>query len=616
MLKCMTPDLAHALPNTLTNTFPNAQRLDAISVRHAVCELHTAWMGAKVQKITQHQLNEFSIEVWQGKSTPSTLQNKTVLYLHLNKQNPFFAWLTPSELQSIVEKQTHQSPLWQGLKKILIGSRLEGVSSIEGEPLLELHFKYRNELGFESAVKLVVEIMGKYTNLLLVDASSGKIIQLLHAVDETQSQQRPLHIGAIYSPPPRPLEKIPLAELDFSTVWQVDSPNCSANYSAEQAFQFLKSKAWGVSKALLMPLLKQAQTFEEAGFNLSQWIHQPQGVLLRDEAGHLTGFHGVVIQENTETVPSMSLALSAYYLNWKQRQVWHSASHRLLKPLETKREHVRSTIARLNDSLLNTQTLDALQEKGDILMTLYSMRYFEHPKPFESTLQLLENPLTGEACFPIAVDLKKTWLENAQYYYKQVQKSKGRNRYVESQCQHLASNLAYLDYLATLFENAETLEDLQALEADWQQAGLLKAINGKSSKTSKNSKEEETGILKHMSPDGITIWVGKSAKANGQLISKHLKPKDWWVHVGDGMAGSHVIVKVHGTTWANEERLPDATLEMATALAGWYSQGRLNQKVCVLYTRGKFVRPIPESWAGHVTHSHESSVMIQPQSYK
>ncbi len=607
----MTPDLADALPSH----FPNAQRLDAISVRHAVRELNEAWVGAKIQKITQHHPTEFSIEIWNNSSNASTLENKSVLYLHLNKQNPFFALLTPSELQSIVGKQTHQSPLLQGFKKVLVGSRVAGVSTIEGEPLLQIHLTYRNELGFQSFVLLIVEIMGKYTNLLLVEASSHKIIQLLHVVDETQSQQRPLHIGALYSLPPRPLEKIPLAELDFSTVWQVEASNYSANYSAELAFQLLKSKAWGISKSMLMPLLKQAQRFQDAQTMLTQWIHQPQAVLLRDEVGHLTGFHGVSLQNHASPCESMTLALSTYYFDWKQRQVWHSASHRLLKPLDAKREHVKSTIARLQASTLDDSTLDALQAQGDVLMTLYSMRYFQHPKPFEATLQVEENPLTGEACLPIAVDLKKTWLENAQFYYKQVQKGKGRNRYVERQCQHLKSELAYLDYLATLFDNAETPEDLQALEADWHQAGLLKALRVKSSQASKHAKEEDSGILKQMSPDGIAIWVGKSAKANGQLISKHLKPKDWWVHVGDGMAGSHVIVKVHGTTWADEESLPDATLAMATALAGWYSQGRLNQKVCVLYTRGKFVRPIPQSWAGHVTHSHEQSLMIQPFNY-
>ena len=584
---------------------PNAQRLDALSVQHAVCELNRLFQGAKVQKVNQYSPTDFALHLWKPNPDKHPELERCWLYLHLNKQNPFFAMLTSHELKTMFPTATHQSPLVMAMRKYLQGSRLDLVKSLAGEPLLELGFNYSTELGFRASVTLVVEMMGKYSNLLLLEEASHKVLHLLNVVDEEQSQCRPLHVGAIYTPPPRPSGRTPWVQLDLHRVWQT----CEVSaYTAEIAFEALKEVGWGVSKPLLMPLLKQVSSFEDAIGLLEQWKSDPQGVLFRDAQGHWSGFHGLDLTGSGEAVGSSLSALSLYYASWKQRQLWENARQQLRKPLRDKLNLLNKGLDRLTLAKVSEATLADLQEKGDILMTLYSMRHFTHAKPFENRFTPVMNPLTGEAGYALDVDVKKTWLENAQLYYRLVQKAKGRNAYTHSEWTRLENELAYFKSLAVLLENAESLEDLQALENDWRDAGLLKAL-----KTKVKSSNEEMGILKLKSSDDLLILVGKSSKANGQLIQKHLRPKDWWVHVAEGLAGSHVVVKVHGTPWADAPSLPVPTLEMATALAAWYSEARQSVKVPVLYTRGKYVRPIPQSWAGHVSHTQEEALMIAPK---
>ncbi len=594
---------------------PNAQRLDALSTQHAIHELHRLFQGAKVQKINQYSPTDFSLHLWKPNPDKLPELERCFLLVHLNKQNPFFALLTHDEVKSMFPTATHQSPILMSLRKYLQGSRLDVARSVAGEPAFTLGFNYSTELGFRASVTLVVEMIGKYSNLLLVEDGSQKILNLLNVVSEEQSQFRPLHVGAIYSPPPRPQGKTPWTTLNLAELWQdLDAP-----YSAETAFDAIKTVGWGIAKCLAMPLLERATSFEEAQTALEQWKTHPQGVLFREAHGSLTGFHGVDVIGQGELVGSTLVAVSVYYGSWKQGQLWEEARQTLRKPLRKKLNLLKKGLEQLQTSQVTPSTLDDLQVKGDILMTLYSMRHFTQAKPCENTFTPELNPLTGEAGNAIDVDVKKTWLENAQVYYRLVQKAKGRNAYTHEERLRLENELAYYKSLSVLLDNAESLEDLHALEADWRDAGLLKALKVKASKGKASQKAlqkaslEEVGVLKLTSPDDLLIWVGKSSKANGQLIQKHLRPKDWWVHVAEGLSGSHVVVKVHGTPWADAPSLPLPTLAMATALAAWYSEARDSAKVPVLYTRGKYVRPIPQSWAGHVSYTHEEALMIAPQ---
>ena len=564
-----------------------------------------------MQKINQYSPTDFSFHLWQPNPDSRPELERGVLYICLHKQTPFFALLTPHELQELFPTATFQSPLLLSLRKYVQGARLDSAQSIDGEPAFRLNFHYTTELGFRASLTLVVEIIGKYSNVFLLEGETQKVMSLLNVVTPEQSQLRPLQVGSSYRLPPRPQGHTPWLDLDLDALWKpMEVP-----YSAAQAFESIKAVGWGIAKTMALPLLKRVDCFDDAREALRNWQQHPQGVLFYDENGELTGFHGVNYTGTGQVVGSSLQAISVYYASYKRQKLWEEARQHLRKPLMKKIHLLEKGVAQLNTHVLSRQTLEELQAKGDLLMTLYSMRYFTHAKPFENTFTPEVNPLTGQSGDAVDVDVKKTWLENAQAYYRLVQKAKGRQAFTEEERLRLEQAMAFYKSLAVLLDNAESMEDLHALQVDWQEAGLLKAplLKLHKGKASPKTRVEEVGLLKLTSPEGLVIWVGKSSKANGQLIQKQLRPKDWWVHVAEGLSGSHVVVKVHGTPWADSPSLPVATLRMATGLAAWYSEARHSVKVPVLFTRGKYVRPIPQSWAGHVNYSHEEALMISPQ---
>jgi predicted ribosome quality control (RQC) complex YloA/Tae2 family protein len=602
-------------PVTLTSNVSRPaklQRLDALSMQQLAREIHEDFVGAKIQKIHQYGPTEWALEWWGVRSETTPEHERCWLIIDLNKENPFLGFWTSAEFKSVYPsaKSTHQSPLLMSLRKYLQGSRLEAVQATVGESVLEFHVKYRCELGFQRAVVLIVELMGKYSNMLLLEGASRKILHLQHVVDDTQSRLRPLHVGGTYTPPPQPFGRVPWTTLNWQACWQ--NIATYPRYCPKTAFSALQGKSWGLSKAMMLPLLEAVASFEDAEALLKQWIHQPTAVVRYTPNGEPSGFHGLCLTETDVAMPSMLWATGVYFYAWKSAQVHEKSRHRLRQPLKERLKRLDKERQRLQLAEANALDLDAAQHKGDVLMTLYSMRFFKHPKPFETNFTPELNPLTGDAGPEMLVDLKKTWLENAQVYYRQVQKEKGRRAYDHDALHRLDAQASFFQELSVLLEHAETPDDLLALEEDWKATGLIKM---KVSKT-REKPSETTGLLKMLSPDGLTIWVGKSSQANGRLLAQYLKAKDWWLHVAEGLVGSHVVVKVQGTPWAEANDLPVETLKMATALAAWYSEGRHSGKVPVLYTRGKYVRTVPHSWPGHVTYSQESMVVVVPQCFE
>ena len=258
-------------------------------------------------------------------------------------------------------------------------------------------------------------------------------------------------------------------------------------------------------------------------------------------------------------------------------------------------------------------------------MTLLSMGALVGTHPQTQCIQL-ENPFDEDGRVPFLPfeDLQpaKTWKQNSYWLYKQVQKLNSRLSYFTSQVVLLQTRLNHLETLQVHLRGVETLADFDYLRLDWEVAGLMTSAQHQAKITSGKKKqklqkiakkpEKPAGILTLIDPySGMPVWVGKSSQANGYLAGKALRTDDWWFHAGEGVAGSHVVVRSSGTQWGGQV-LPNETVGFVAGLAAYYSGARDSAKVPVIYTLGKFVRPIAQSYPGHVSYSHETSVLIPP----
>jgi predicted ribosome quality control (RQC) complex YloA/Tae2 family protein len=612
------------------------QRLDAVTLAAASRECSAVLAGARVQKIHQVGIVEYVLECWLpfekkrpdtqaispptlDASSPAEVKEKpftaTHVYLNLNRQTPFFALLHESDWKPLFPNlKQHQSvsPLLASLRKHLQGARLLQVSCTPAEPVLRLRFHTTDELGFTSTVELIAELMGKYANLMLCDAESRRILQMMHVVDESQSRLRPLHVGGLYQDPPRPADRVPFEAVDVASVLTV----AEGPYTPEAALKRLQAVGWGVSPLFFRPVLAACQQWEEARIQV-QALQQTYQPVLKYGAGatHPVGYHGVALPGYVRHEGHVLSVLREYYWPWRCACIVEQARHRLRQPLRQKHRSLRERIMHVQEHRVSEDTLARLQEEGDVLMTLYGMKAFDTFKPLQPSYTPDINPLTGEPGVPLQVDERYTWLENAQRRYRQVRKAQGRNAYASEHTALLTQELLHIQTLEVMLEQATRLEDLPALEADLIQFKLLASPKRPAPtrrKPVKSRPEQHTGIETFELAEGLVLLVGRSSRGNGHLVSRHLRPMDWWCHAGEQIPGSHVILKTQGTPWEQGPLPDDILLRMAQA-AAWFSAGQESSKVPVLFTRGKYVRAIPGSWPGHVNHTHEESVMVPPQ---
>jgi predicted ribosome quality control (RQC) complex YloA/Tae2 family protein len=248
--------------------------------------------------------------------------------------------------------------------------------------------------------------------------------------------------------------------------------------------------------------------------------------------------------------------------------------------------------------------IEQFQKMGDRLLSAFSAREIL-PNPLDYPLQHKISLTDYETQEEIVIEFDPllSWVENAQRYYRKAKKAKSQQLIAETFKKKLETELAYLQELQVLLDQTETIEDLKALENDFVHAGLLNGEGFKKSEQQKASKV--SGILELCSSEGFPILVGKTGTANELIVGKLAKPHDLWIHVHE-MPGSHVLVRTE------KREVPNQTLWEAANLAVHYSSARHGKNIPIIYTQGRYVRKIPDSYPGHVTYQHEKSAFITP----
>jgi predicted ribosome quality control (RQC) complex YloA/Tae2 family protein len=617
------------------------QPIDATVLKAFALQSQAVMQGAKCQKLNQLTAYDFLISFWQpNPQRCEVLAEHQHLFISLRKDAPFVCWLNDADAKQLeaIHGKGRATPLGAVLKKTLLGAKLEGFTGVAGEPILKLTLTTTTDLGFRFPVTLILELMGRFTNLILVEAATQKIVGLFNVVTDTMSRLRQLRVGGLYALPPTPANK-PLLE-----TFMTSSPHSQACREAlekattpAQWMAVIQAHYWGCSKPLLKALAESSTTADEFLAQLTHWIDCPlaekafvvleqgkhQRFMALPKAWLKTTALPVLAQYDTAT-----MLLKTVYFTAIAQQRFIQIAKQLGKPLH-------QAIGQLHEQLATYQDAKAIQTKAlqyrtqaDSLMTLLSMGVLLGTHP-EATNIRLENPFDAEGDVPFLnfEDLQpaKTWKHNSHWLYKQVQKLNSRLAYFESQVVQLQHKLQHFETLNVHLQGAETTADFDYLRPDWEGAGLLASAHHQAKVTTSKKKqklqkiakkpEKPAGILTLTDPhSGVEVWVGKSSQANGYLAGKALRTDDWWFHAGEGIAGSHVVVRCSGTPWGGgNQPLPNETIGFVAGLAAYYSGARESAKVPVVYTLGKFVRAIPQSYPGHVSHSHETSVFIAPQ---
>jgi predicted ribosome quality control (RQC) complex YloA/Tae2 family protein len=490
-------------------------------------------------------------------------------------------------------------PFCQSLRKRIEGARLTRIAQIGFDRIVQLEFETN-----EGVYRLVAELMGKHSNLFLVNPA-GTIQSALKWVSPRQSQQRPIRAGEPYRLPPTRVEgllnPLQMSEADWRTLWARLQGEAERDWAAhlEGLSRFTAAELEQIAQQEgLEGLLKWAQRVREG-----RW----EPVLVREPTTkRALGAYPLPLRQfpHEWQHPRNSLNLA-----WEQafseriEQAEADALRNTLRPALQRALQARErALCDLQHALQESHMADRYQLLGELILA------FGHGLPPGSTaLHAPDYTQPDTPLIEIPLDPTRSLPENAQRYFEKARRAREAIGGLQARLARFeAERDAIQDALQQVESDNPSLESLRALLETARQNGWLRETPVSHPARPPKDPFEGHKIQVHLSPDGYQVLVGENAQANDFLLTRVARPNDWWLHVRTGV-GAHVIVRTEG----HPERVPRRTLEFAAQLAARHSADRHASVVEVDYTLRKYVRKPRHAPAGFALYTHEKTLAVR-----
>lgn len=572
--------------------------LDGIFLRHIKNEIEKEALGARVNQIYQPNRDELVVvlRTYGG-------SKKLLLSARANSPRVNFCGNTP--------ENPAQPPMFCMLmRKRLGGGKLVGVRQLRCDRVLFLDFDCVNELGDLVGLTIVCEIMGMYSNIILVNRDTGVIVDALKRVDLTVSSRRFVLPNIKYELPD-PQDKLDILE---STPEQIADriKSLPAEMPLNKA---VLSSVQGVSPIICREL--EYRVLEGATNRLDGVLYDR----LVEELGELKtvtenclGKPWIVYREDNKPMDISFIEIKQYgsFLRAEQKESFNLAADSFYDERDA-RDRMRVKTLSLNKLLVNLRDRTArklqkqqtelsrcadreqLRIRGDLLQAnLYRIErgaeYIDvenYYDPDGKTLRIKLNPAVSPAA-------------NAQKYYKEYQKEKNAERFLAEQIQKGETELEYLESVIDEVGRAQTERELSQIREELEQQGYLRKQNGK------RQKQVSLPFLEFESSDGFKILVGRNNLQNDRLTLKTASKTDMWLHTKD-IHGSHVIIRADG------REISDTAITEAASLAAYHSKARNSSKVPVDFTLVKHVSKPNGAMPGMVIYVNNRTVYVEPR---
>ena len=568
---------------------------DGVVIADIVNDMKTRLVGGRIYKIYQPETDEINLVVKNLKTTFRLMLNASatlplVYFLEENKVNPA------------------QAPNFCMLLRKHIGNaRIVSVSQPGLERIIMIELEHLDEMGDLCRKKLIIELMGKYSNIIFVN-DKDVIIDSIKRIGAHISSVREVLPGYDYVLPPN--EKYDPMSLTKEVFCQgiLGKPISieKALYSSITGFSKLVADEIcyeaGVdgdfSTDSLADVNKEAlwNVFSEVRRRIEEGNYSPVIVYKQEEPIAFSAIPLRMYDDMTvQSFDDISELLREYYAKKDTYSRMHQKSTDLRKVLASAVERTSKKYDIQRKQLKDTDKRDKFRIYGELLQT-YGYEVAEG-----DTKITVINYYDGKE-LTIPLDPTLTAVENANRYFNKYNKLK---RTYEASLKLVEESKQTLEQLLTLqhsMEMATTEADLAEIREEMVLAGLMKAKPMKRS----GVKKEESRPLHYISSDGFHMYVGKNNLQNDRLTFKFANAKDLWFHAKQ-MPGSHVIVKLEGA-----EDVPDATYEEAARLAAYYSSGKTSPKVEIDYTRRGNLKKPPQANPGYVIYHTNYSMVALP----
>lgn len=514
---------------------------------------------------------------------------------------------------TVVPENPAQPPMFcMLLRKRFTGGRLLRIEQPGLERLLIFVFDTVNELGDHVEMRLITEVMGRYSNVVLVDPE-GKIVDALKRVDADMSSERWILPGLTYQLPP-PQEKLCLLEAEPEEI-AARLAGLPRDYELSKGLlqvmqgvspvvcremAFLTGRGRDLTAKTLTPEQRERLVFHLA--RLKDTVEKENGtpfmvVSLQKKPMDFSFFRigqyasSAIVRE----CATYSRLLDDFYTERDTLERMRVREQDLLRVLTTVSDRLSRKIANQTAELVRSTDREKYRIMGDLL----NANQYQIEKGSTRVTLMNFYSETGEE-MEIPLDPALTPNQNAQKYYKEYRKAKTAEEKLTEQIAIAQEDLLYLDSVLEELSRARTEKELTAIRLELMEQGYIRRSKGK------RIQPQNSEPLRFTTSDGHTVLVGRNNRQNDQLTLKTAKNYDMWFHVKN-MPGSHVILVTQGETPS------DSAMEEAAVLAARYSRGRDSSQVPVDYTHAKNVTKPQGAKPGRVIYVHYKTIFVDPK---
>ena len=573
--------------------------LDAICLRAVTNELNNVLAGCRVEKVYQPDRDEIVLQTRGGQGGPRRL------LLSIAAGSPRVHFIDAAR-----ENPAAPPMFCMLLRKHLVGARVLSIEQPDLERMVILTLQCTDEFGEISQKQLVLECMGRRSNLVLLDAQ-GRIVECLRRVDADLSATRQLLPGLFYHLP-TPLDKLSLLSQEEDSLalaqrggdaeqavdkWVLDHYTGISPLIARE-FAFRAGHETDVRFGALNDAQRGAlvQEFSDTANAVKEDNYMPV-ILYRDGKPVDFTYRPIAqygAETQVETRESFSQMLDEFYDARERQELSARRGRELTHAVTVARDRMARKAENLKHDYAATQKRDEFRLRGDLITAnLYRMKSGEKVLHAENYYE------DGCPTIDIPLDPLLSPQQNAAKNYKQYNKLKTAEFHLREQIEKAENERAYLESVLQELSQAETEQEFNEIRRELQETNYIRKSSGK--KELKRAFAPRT----FKTSSGLEVLVGRSNVQNDQLTKKADK-RDYWFHT-QHIHGSHVILRCAGLTPSDDD------LREAAMLASYFSQAKESSSVPVDYCPVKFVKKPAGARPGMVTYDNYRTLYVTPE---
>lgn len=575
--------------------------LDGLVIHCIVNELNKKLLGGKIDKVYQPENDEVVLHIRNNKEnfklvlSCSASNPRVYLANNYKKENPINA------------------PMFCMLfRKYIQGGNIVNISQIGFERIIKISVESFDELKEKTTKDIIIEIMGRHSNIILTHSLDNKIIDSAKRIPPSVSRVRQILPGHNYVLPPEQDKLNPIDEVSLNlfvdTLTSFNGPIFKAIYSKflgvspviakEICFRANIDENTLIDEISSNDISKVYKEFHNLFKFINNNIYNPS-MIIDESIDKVLDFSCINLSQfsNLSIIndDSISKILENYYATKDIKDRIHQRSSDLRKSISIKLDRLYNKLNKQEKELIESENAEIYKIKGELITSYIYM--------IEKGMESVEVANFYDPEYKnitISLNPNFTPSENAQKYFKKYNKMKTAKKEITSQIEITKEEINYLENIILSIENCENLAELMDIREELSKVGYLRAKNNSKKETKLTTKPHE-----FISSNGFKILVGKNNKQNDNLTLKIASNEDIWMHTKN-IPGSHVIIKTEG------KEVPDETIFEGAMLAAFFSKSKMSSQVPVDYTKKKNVKKPNGSKPGMVIYETNSTIYVTP----